>query len=125
MIIVARHNNGEWIFVKHKERDTWELPAGHIEAHEKPNDAARRELYEETGAVCYSIFPLFDYSVSRLMSKTFGRVYFADVEKLGQLPAYEIEEITLLKHLPHNLTYPDIQPPLFEKALQCIFEKLG
>lgn len=29
-IVVSRYKN-KWIFVKHKERDTWEIPAGHRE----------------------------------------------------------------------------------------------
>jgi 8-oxo-dGTP pyrophosphatase MutT (NUDIX family) len=31
------------------QRQTLELPAGHVEDHEAPEDAARRELLEETG----------------------------------------------------------------------------
>jgi len=33
------------------DRETLELPSGHIEPHEAPEDAARRELLEETGHV--------------------------------------------------------------------------
>ena len=27
-VLIARHN-GKWVFCKHKERNTWEVPGGH------------------------------------------------------------------------------------------------
>ena len=49
-VIIARHN-GKWVFCKHRERDTYELPGGHREAGEQILDTAKRELQEETGAI--------------------------------------------------------------------------
>ena len=40
------------------EAFTWELPAGLVEARERPEDTARRELLEETGFVSRVIHPL-------------------------------------------------------------------
>lgn len=53
-IVVSRYN-GKWVFVKHKERSTWEIPAGHREENEDINYTAKRELFEETGAKEYEI----------------------------------------------------------------------
>jgi 8-oxo-dGTP diphosphatase len=117
VIIATRFQMNGWVFVKHKERDTWELPAGHIEAGEKPNDAAKRELFEETGAACFSITPLFDYMAKGKGEKSYGRVYLADVEKLGELPNFEIGKVKIKKRLPQKLTYPKIQPVLFQHVL--------
>lgn len=115
VIIGARYMFREWIFVRHRERSTWELPAGHIEPDENAIEAAKRELYEETGSLCYAVIPLFDYSVRKGWSKKFGRVFLADLERWDPLPEYEIAEKIHQLHLPDELTYPQIQPLLFDE----------
>lgn len=61
-VIIAKCE-GKWVFCKHKERSTYEIPGGHRESHESILDAAKRELKEETGAIDFSIFPICAYSV--------------------------------------------------------------
>ena len=51
-VIIAKAD-GKWVFCKHKERDTYEVPGGHRETGENILDTAKRELYEETGALEY------------------------------------------------------------------------
>lgn len=109
----------KWVFVRHKERSTWEIAGGHIEEGEDIDSAAERELYEETGAIKYQMVPICDYSVERNKIKTYGRLYLADVYELGDLE-HEIEELCLLEDLPKHLTYEQIQPYLFEKVKEYI-----
>ena len=45
-VIIAK-SNGKWVFCKHKERTTYELPGGHREKGETILDTAKRELQEE------------------------------------------------------------------------------
>lgn len=116
--VIITKSNGKWVFCKHWERDTYEVPGGHREAGENIDDTAKRELYEETGAIDYSIKPICIYSVVREEegTETFGKLYFADVfEFEGQLYR-EIEKIILTKDLIDNWTYPLIQPKLLEEA---------
>ena len=47
--VIISQSNGKWVFCKHKERDTFEVPGGHRETGEKIEDTAVRELKEETG----------------------------------------------------------------------------
>lgn len=122
VIICPKNNQQQWIFVRHRERVTWEIPSGHIEPDEKPLDAARRELYEETGAINFSILPLFDYSVTIDGNTRYGRVFLANVETIGTLPDFEIAEINISENLPYDLTYPKIQPLIFEKTLMLIHQ---
>jgi 8-oxo-dGTP diphosphatase len=121
-VIVSKYN-GKFVYVRHKKRDTWEVPGGHRELNEAINDTAARELKEETGAVKFNIKPVCDYlceySLAREnIDKSYGRVYYAEIEELGQLPNLEIGEIALFDKMPENLTYPQIQPILLHWVLK-------
>ena len=123
-VIVSKYN-GKFVYARHKERETWETPGGHRELNEDINDTATRELREETGAVKFIIEPicdyLCDYSVERENDeKSYGRLYYAEIEKLGELPNLEIAEIALFDNMPENLTYPEIQPVWFDRALKQV-----
>ena len=81
---------GKWVFCMHKQRNTWEHPSGWIENGETPMEAAKRELFEETGAVKFDIEPLCDYYIDAELNgyhyKGNGQVYFAVIHTLGDLP---------------------------------------
>lgn len=110
VICVAKYNN-KWVFCKHKQRNTWELPGGHIEQGETWQQAAKRELYEETGATDADIVAVCLYSIS-----TYGILCFANINKLSHLPNSEIEKIEFFDNLPQNLTYPESHTLFFETA---------
>lgn len=110
--VIAAKCNGKWIFCRHKQRATWEIPGGHREDGEDILDTAKRELYEETGATEFEIKPVCVYKFNK-----YGLLCLAEVTSLGELPPEsEIGEVGLFDTLPESLTYPAIQPYLFEKA---------
>ena len=122
--VIISMNNGKWVFCKHKERDTYEVPGGHREVGEDILETAKRELQEETGAVRYDLKPISVYSVTGKNSvnetgeETFGLLCFAEIREFsGQLDS-EMEKVVLMYELPKNWTYPLIQPKLIEKYMQ-------
>ena len=86
--VVAARADGKWLLCRHRERATWEFPGGHRETGEDVHETARRELWEETGAQKYELFPVSLYSVTGQGVETFGMLYFAQVQELGPLPPY-------------------------------------
>lgn len=120
--VIAASYNGKWVFVKHKKRETWEIPGGHREIGENINDTANRELFEETGAKKFKVTPVCDYSVTSDDVPSCGRLFYGCIEEMGELPEFEIGEIKLFNELPKELTYPGIQPYLYEETLK-FYEK--
>ncbi len=105
VVIGAREEKG-WIFVRHRDRESWELPAGHIEENETADAAARRELYEETGTTGAEMQVLSDYAVKIDGKTSFGRLYLARITHRDPLPDSEIGENRTAKISPLPATYP-------------------
>ncbi len=120
VVIFAKYRD-KWLYTRHTERRTWETAGGHIEPGETPLDAAKRELYEETGALQFQIRPLFDYHADNSSAKpgdyAAGQVFLAEIETFGPMPEYEMAETSLWDSHPpiDELTYPAILPILFRK----------
>lgn len=114
--VIISKSGEKYVFCRHKDRSTWEFPGGHIEKGEHPDEAARRELWEETGAKDFDLYQITPYSVTMNGEENFGMLYFADIFTFGELPKLEIEEVKLFDALPENWTYPLIQPKLLKEA---------
>ena len=119
-VIISKHR-GKWVFCKHRERDTYEIPGGHREPAESILDTAKRELAEETGALDFSITPICVYSVTgknrvnQTGEETFGMLFFADITAFSAEIDSEIECIKCFDELPPKWTYPLIQPVLLHE----------
>jgi 8-oxo-dGTP diphosphatase len=115
-VVMAATYRHKWIFVRHRDRITWEMPAGHIEAGESPDQAAVRELFEEAGVIRSSLNHLCDYAVTARGKTEYGRLYRASVEEMDSDLEYETVEVLLSGGLPSALTYPEVQHILFHHA---------
>lgn len=118
--VILAKTEGKYVFCKHKERDTWEIPGGHREPNEVIFDTAKRELCEETGAVEFAIKPICVYSVIAENNfdgaETFGMLYYADINSFENELHSEIEKIVITDKFPEAWTYPEIQPELMKEA---------
>lgn len=119
-VVVLSEYNGKIVLSRHKERTTWETQGGHIEQGETPLDAAKRELYEESGAVDFEIKPLCDYRAwnEETGHGANGVVFHAVIREFGAIPDSEMAEIQEFTELPENLTYPAITPVLFDHLMR-------
>ena len=96
-VIISKADD-KWVFCKHKERDTYEIPVGRREEGESIDETATRELYEETGALKYEIKPICVYSVigktrvNENDDESFGMLYFANIETFEDVLHSEMEK---------------------------------
>ncbi|MBB6453395.1 8-oxo-dGTP diphosphatase [Salirhabdus euzebyi] len=94
----------KWLLTKHKDRGM-EFPGGKVEEGETPEEAAEREVFEETGGIVEDLTYLGQYYVDGKGGAVIKNVYFAKVNQLvKQRNYYETEGPVLLSDLPQNLT---------------------
>ena len=122
-VIVSRHED-KWVFCRHKDRDTYEIPGGHREEGEDILSTAKRELWEETGAETFDLTPVCVYSMTRdgdeSSEESHGMVYYADVYTFGALPPLEIAEVYFMNSLPTEWTYPQVHPKIINRTCQSL-----
>lgn len=121
-VIIAK-TDGKWVFCKHRERDTYEVPGGHREAGETILETAKRELREETGAIEFTIKSVCVYSVKgktrfneNIEDESFGMLFVAEIFSFEEELHSEMESVLITEKLVDNWTYPLIQPKLLEEA---------
>ena len=114
-VVILSTRCGKIMLSRHKQRTTWETQGGHVEPGETPMQAAKRELYEESGALRYDIRALCDYWAGDEITGegATGMVFHAEIHELGPMPDSEMAEVRLFDGLPENLTYPGITLELY------------
>ncbi len=115
-VVVCSYYKGQWLLSRHVKRDTWETQGGHVEPGETPLEAAKRELYEESGVQDAKVYPVCDYYGYNSKSHANGMVFLAKIHSFGELPESEMKETRLFAKLPGDLTYPDVTPVLIGEA---------
>lgn len=113
VVCVSKYRD-KFVFSFNKKRKGWEIPGGHIEDGESWFDAAKREMYEETGASKIKLEPICVYKIS-----SFALLCYCEILEIEKLPKeYEMEKIIFSDDLPENLTFPDTYKLFFDIVLK-------
>ena len=114
VVCVSKYHD-KYVFSYNKKRNGWEIPGGHIEEGETWQEAAKREMYEETGATKIKLEPICVYKIS-----SFALLCYCEILEMEKLPkGYEIEQIMFSDELPENLTFPEAYKLYFEIVKNC------
>lgn len=80
VLVICRFYN-QWLLTKHKRRG-WEFPGGKREPGETLEEAAIREVEEETGAIVKSLDYLGEYEVTNEKGSFVKAIFFAEIESM-------------------------------------------
>lgn len=100
--VICRYEE-KWLLTKHKDRGL-EFPGGKVEEGESAEEAAHREVMEETGGIIKCLEYLGQFHVAGKADHVIKNVYFAEVKTLEkQTSYYETEGPVLLDEIPKNV----------------------
>ncbi len=91
-----------WLLTHHPRRGL-EFPGGKVEAGETPQEAAKREVWEETGGEVNTIEYIGQYEVKGKADTVVKNIYFATIEDLIEKADYmETKGPVILENLPRD-----------------------
>jgi 8-oxo-dGTP pyrophosphatase MutT (NUDIX family) len=76
-------------------RYSWEIPEGGCPHQEKPEEAAKRELREETGIECNKLRRIAQFDISNSVSDEVAELFLATDLKIGESQPDETEQLEL------------------------------
>ncbi|WP_428911256.1 RNA deprotection pyrophosphohydrolase [Niallia sp. Krafla_26] len=120
----------QWLLTKHKQRGL-EFPGGKREAGEALEEAATREVYEETGATLNSLDFIGEYQVSDDQNSFVKAIFYGEVESIHPKSDYfETNGPVLVSGDLLTLRMQDsysfiMQDRVIEKVMNKIQEKNG
>jgi 8-oxo-dGTP diphosphatase len=86
VLVICQQGNG-WLLTRHKERGL-EFPGGKLEPGETLEEAARREVYEETGAILEDLKRIGTYRVTGDNEAFVKAVFSAQVKQVDNPLTY-------------------------------------
>jgi 8-oxo-dGTP diphosphatase len=127
VLIISQYKN-QWLLTKHKIRGL-EFPGGKVETGETLEEAARRELLEETGGMLENIYYIGEYEVGEGEDTFVKAVFYGEVDTIEKRDTYyETNGPVLIdgdiRKLRHGKNYSFIMKDLvIEKSLEYIEQK--
>ena len=101
------HQQNQILFCKWRDKDIWVLPSGRVESGETAEEAAHRELLEETGATLRNLEVLCYVHCFMYSLEYWGIAYWGEIEALGNpTDLNEVSEARLFSYFPENLGKP-------------------
>lgn len=86
-VLVICQYDDKWLLTNHKQRGL-EFPGGKVEPSETLEVAARRETFEETGAVLGNVQFVAEYKVTDQKSAFVKAVFWAEVKEINPTNNY-------------------------------------
>ncbi|UII55295.1 nucleoside triphosphatase YtkD [Cytobacillus spongiae] len=86
VFVICKYQD-HWLLTNHSKRG-WEFPGGKLEKGETLEDAARREVLEETGAHLMSLRYIGEYEVTNEETTFVKAIFWGDVEKIDEHDSY-------------------------------------
>lgn len=86
-VLVICMFNHSWLLTTHKERGL-EFPGGKVEAGESLEEAARREVMEETGAVAGLLQSIGEYQVTDANRSFVKRIFYTEIDTIIEKDDY-------------------------------------
>ncbi|WP_186576446.1 RNA deprotection pyrophosphohydrolase [Aquibacillus kalidii] len=122
--VICRCDN-KWLLTKHKDRGL-EFPGGKVEEGETAEEAAVREVKEETGGIVESLKYVGQYYVVGKGGNIVKNIYFATIDTITNQPTYyETDGPVLLNELPDQLQVnPDFSFMMKDDVLPTSLEQI-
>jgi 8-oxo-dGTP diphosphatase len=86
VLVICQYGDG-WLLTRHKERGL-EFPGGKMEDGETLVEAAKREVYEETGAILGDINRIAEYKVTDQWVFFLKTVFWGTITRIDETNSY-------------------------------------